>query len=681
MSENTNSRTPKLVGKSFFFTEPDKVEQSTNLSDSHAFGPMGTTDEEKAASFRLGAKMKLKAGVPNAKAFAICSGNVLLQPQTGNSAKVNLILRPMVQPFNAMPVKYFIYRGLDKADFLSDETKLATTGPEFLTGVRNDFASLNNVPVASEMLSKWIGYELGATPDTDLIDDMFFRISDPSTEDDPVNAKKDELPFVREGVHLGHFSGDFQLDIVLGSPDFKPLVSTTGFLHNLTFARAAEGIIAVAGKPSNYPEKAYREAILDFIDPAAFWGMHAFQGGVINVFTNDESLSKSSNEIYLSILRVFTTCHVNYLYLKGRIGRSYGYYDSPDICITGNNSLVETTVFQYYQWPFFCYTSDGTEVEPIGILKIEFPLQLGIKIVHEVDCNISEGNSELVIPIRNDVTQFDSIKIKYPVISIEGALVSVSRLYNVTLYETGLFASNSSNNHHLPLLDKDLVIRPIGEIRNQNNYFILNSNPVILLNQYERDIRFKFGFHGFLHIDLPEIQEGVCAFYITNHSIETGDKQNSKSKSEFMNVKNSSFQKLNTKHLKFIQESTFSFGTELESGTYTTFYEKKESKSYASHIKIMMTSVEYEEFIEIFQIQSHKIGISIALLACEFEYATMPLEYSKLKIFRPVIIYESLEGILSFELIENSMRFFSADGMTFNSLTSSSIINNLIIHE
>ncbi len=374
MSENTNSRTPKLVGKSFFFTEPDKVEQSTNLSDSHAFGPMGTTDVQKAASFRLGAKMKLKAEVPNAKAFAICSGNVLLQPQSGNSSKVNLILRPMVQPFNAMPIKYFIYRGLDKADFLANETTLALTGLEFLTQVRSDFASLNNVPVASEMLSKWIGYELGATPDTDLIDDMFFRISDPSTDDDPVNAKKDELPFVREGVHLGHFSGDFQLDIVLGSPDYKPLVSTTGFLHNITFARAAEGIIAVAGKPSNYPEKAYREAILDFIDPAAFWGMHCADGSYIQLYEGASGawLIRSGYELFETVHGLFVDEKL-YISITSEFSRSYCYYK--ENCpfraeIVNELGEVQTTLdtFQNSNWPICIIPlSSGIAIQDLAL--------------------------------------------------------------------------------------------------------------------------------------------------------------------------------------------------------------------------------------------------------------------------------------------------------------------------
>lgn len=58
------------------------------------------------------------------KAFAICKGVVLLQPQAGagNENKVNLILRPYNQPFPGLNVKYFIYRGLQKSDFFTSDS-------------------------------------------------------------------------------------------------------------------------------------------------------------------------------------------------------------------------------------------------------------------------------------------------------------------------------------------------------------------------------------------------------------------------------------------------------------------------------------------------------------------------------------------------------------------------------
>lgn len=348
MSENTNNRSPQLIGRSFFFTEPDKVEQSVD----QAFGPMEPNPEQK---FRLGAKMSIKAPFTFAKVFAICTGNVLIQPQEGNPNKVNLILRPLIQPFNGMPVKFFIYRGLDKAGILEqngaqyDETKLASSNASpFIQGVRQDYANLNGVNVSDPMESAWIGYNLGNPPYTGLVDDLFFRISPNPSDDDPVNAKNDELPFVSEGVELGRFSDDFQLDIVLGSPDYKQVISSTGFYLDINFIRATEGIIDIANCPVNYPEKAYREAILEFIDPAAFWGMHCSYGDQSQVtFSGGNSNVTNCDEIYSQACSLFQTSNAIYLVVLDQFLRSYSYHQNCSSVIEEHNfdcSLLLSTV-------------------------------------------------------------------------------------------------------------------------------------------------------------------------------------------------------------------------------------------------------------------------------------------------------------------------------------------------
>jgi hypothetical protein len=419
MSDNINTRAPKLVGKSYFFTEPDKVIQSAD----QAFGPISTVVAENQPPslelrFRLGAKMSLVNDEEKAKAFAICSGNVLVQPQTGNSNKVNLILRPTQQPFNGMPVKYFIYRGLDIAGLLTEvdidgnmTSVLANEDASpFIQALRQDYESLNGTNESNTIPSSWIGFDLGSPPYTGLIDDLFFRVSPPSDDLDPVNAKNEELPFVKGGVHLGEFGGDFQLDIVLGSPDYKQVISSTGFYYDIDFARAAEGIIDIANCPPNYPVKAYREAILDFIDPAAFWGMHCSEGGEIMFVNQDGILQVTYGESAYSIISEILISNRLYIGIFTEFGRTYNYYFEDqffriDMVSRDENIQQLKDSYRYHLWPI-CIVSLSDDIQNnILFLSIYFASSKFNAVYQKV--SLDQGDS-LIQRFSDDIEEFEN---------------------------------------------------------------------------------------------------------------------------------------------------------------------------------------------------------------------------------------------------------------------------------
>jgi hypothetical protein len=105
MTDNTGNFISKFAPQSCFFTTSGIFTQSA----AQAFGPV---DENH---YRLTANFDLPADSP---AYAVCSSIFLIQPQSGDATKVNLILRPFKQPIQGFNIKYFVYRGLSLASFL-----------------------------------------------------------------------------------------------------------------------------------------------------------------------------------------------------------------------------------------------------------------------------------------------------------------------------------------------------------------------------------------------------------------------------------------------------------------------------------------------------------------------------------------------------------------------------------
>lgn len=104
-SETGRNVTPLLVANSHFFLESGSFGQL----ESQKFGVVSENE------FRTTTKITYTG-----KLYAICQGQIFIQPQTGNPNKVNLLLRPYKQPIKEVPIKYFIYRGLNKSDFFTE---------------------------------------------------------------------------------------------------------------------------------------------------------------------------------------------------------------------------------------------------------------------------------------------------------------------------------------------------------------------------------------------------------------------------------------------------------------------------------------------------------------------------------------------------------------------------------
>ncbi|WP_136468736.1 hypothetical protein [Flagellimonas onchidii] len=302
-----------LRPESYFFSESTVVQ-----TPGQVFGPVVGNE---STQYRTTAKFTTASDI---KAYAICAGQVFLQPHT-DTTKVNLVLRPYRQPINGLAIKYFVYRGLKKTDFIpSGDTNLVShsqvgTATSFIQLLWSQLKTFNDwtdaEADAETFLAKWIGYDPVNQAANTLIDDYFFA-ADAYGDENNETIKSFEFPMVPRGTHLGNFTGDYGLDIVLSDGDYKSLTSSTGFQFDLAYARTAENILDTTQLPTGYIEKQYREAITHFMDPAAFWGLH-YENGTIWVNESGTAVKKNGQAIYDDVVANFATKNTVYLHLQG----------------------------------------------------------------------------------------------------------------------------------------------------------------------------------------------------------------------------------------------------------------------------------------------------------------------------------------------------------------------------
>ena len=333
-----NNRVSNLIPESHFYSDLNVGSQQPNQS----FGPVTgneTTQFRTTSSFTTSG---------NVKAYAICTGQVFIQPST-ISGKVNLILRPYRQPIKGLSIKYFVYRGLKKTDFLpsGDENLIgfsdSSSASELIQVLWTQLKGFNDwtdqEAAAATFKAKWIGYDPSNQEASSLIDDYFFMTNPEGNTGEEVKAF--DFPMIKQGVHLGDFTGEYGLDIVLSEGDYKLSASDTGFEFDLIYARAASVVLDTANLPANTSEKQFRETIFQFLDPAAYWGLHFPEGGKLWVRSGTESIKKEQQQIYDEVLASYLNKNKVYLYIQSELGRSYNFYENYSAAALSNTPVVK----------------------------------------------------------------------------------------------------------------------------------------------------------------------------------------------------------------------------------------------------------------------------------------------------------------------------------------------------
>jgi len=314
----------------FFVDNQNLADAAVSDYATDAFGPVVNSQGE-STQYRTTSKVR---ALTKTKVFAICNGRILIQPTEGDDTKVNLILKPDIS-YSPLKIKYFIYRGVDKADLISNtdlqpKNTADQKQPVFLQKLWDQFLKFNstvsqggiiNTPPSS-FPANLIGYDPANQASTTLIDPYFFNTIDTNT------TNFFQLPACKEGDHIGNFNGSLGLDIVLDHGDYKLENQEELFKLDLNYAHKSEHVFDTGQIPAT-PQtaiKRYKEYIHQFMDAAAFWGSH-IECGKIRLFDNLTGI-KNNDDIFNTVLNKFQTKNKIYVYIQAERGRSYNYYDS-----------------------------------------------------------------------------------------------------------------------------------------------------------------------------------------------------------------------------------------------------------------------------------------------------------------------------------------------------------------
>lgn len=376
-----------MSAKSHFFLESGGF--PAQLSG-QGFGPQSETVFNLTSRFSL--------DVPQ-KAFSICKGVVLVQPQTGNPDKVNLILRPYKQPFPGLNIKYFVYRGLKRSDFFTagnNPLVISNDAPvsDLIDKINIDFKAFHegrkqadgtpiNVP---PFTAKFIGYDATLTDTTIQLSDFFFKESKFVAAGDTFAEKDDfELPLIDIGKSLGNFAqGECGIDVVLNYGDYKHDFDNTEFVFDLAYARKPFAEIIVNGS-TDFIKKLQREQSTQFIDIAAFYGSHV-ENGVVAATASGVKTDKKGIAIFSDLLNNFWTKNNWYIYIQSDRTRSYDFYgnykigEGPENLKTGlleepTTKVVPMTaeIYGTKGWPILINNQEQTNTVTTNNLYLQFP--------------------------------------------------------------------------------------------------------------------------------------------------------------------------------------------------------------------------------------------------------------------------------------------------------------------
>ncbi len=507
-----------MSAKSHFFIESGGF--PAQLSG-QGFGPQSETVFNLTSRFSLDAPKK---------AFSICKGVVLVQPQTGNPDKVNLILRPYNQPFPGLNIKYFVYRGLQKSDFFTTNsepliiTKSSSTS-DFINKINDDFSAFHEGRVKIEnntttsipvppFTAKFIGYEKekedDATNGTLLIplSDFFFKESKFVAAGETFDEKDDfELPLIDIGKSLGNFAeGLCGIDVVLNYGDYKHDFDNADFAFNLEYARKPFAEITINGD-TPFKQKLQREQSTQFIDIVAFYGLFVKENRIETTTSSNEIIAKAGTAIYTDLLFNFFNKNKVYLYIQSNRHRSYNFYNNytlsetndKDIKIGTSDNLIETN-YGNLNWPVLVFDNNQLNSNDYNDISIALNASLSYE---EIALYISTGSisteserdfviKENLLDLENnslDSTFTKTISFKIPNINESGQRKNISCLIRFTYI--GKELDFSSANNYTIWSDKkrhslynnifpNLTITPV--FNNSQNFLTASFNRESLIN-------------------------------------------------------------------------------------------------------------------------------------------------------------------------------------------------------
>lgn len=353
MAENTKKP------YSYFFTDLSLFNQ---ISTDKAFGPVDTNKFQVTTKF--------KGTLP---AYAVTDG-LLFFAKCGNSDpnKINILLKPTKDVGLGFKIKYFVYRGIDKRDFFTKVSGVDVVNPSsplpFVSSAWDTYVEFYGS--SDDFKASKLGLDASGVPTQDILK-MFY------------SKDSHNLLYIDGGKQIGKFLTDAGgFEIVLDEGDFIQENPDSGLVFDKDFAEAEECILRVNEAPTaNFifggnaggtsRAKIFKENVYKFVDPAAFYGVHAkdiyYDDGSLvetGVMTN-AGKSITSTEIYSNIISKFTNKNKIYFYIKNSLNRSIQFYND-DINEIRINAAVEslrtpTAENKSKGWPIIIY-EDKTSI-------------------------------------------------------------------------------------------------------------------------------------------------------------------------------------------------------------------------------------------------------------------------------------------------------------------------------
>jgi hypothetical protein len=351
----------------YFFADINNLNDQTDNS----FGPAENVTVD-GAGYEQYLVTSMHTATQPINAIAVCKGQIFVQEQSQNPNLLNIILKPLdSQPFQFPKVKYFIYKGINKASLVAaNDTDIAAQNTNDLVD------SIWKVSISrglSENPSKSI---LGLAAATNVLGNSFLL-------EDVFNSTYPGVQFwnVLAGTTIGKFDDNsIGFEIVLDSLYYQP---------SLEIARNSQTFIQAQTLDESPVQKDFfehwhdKEMILHFMDPCAFFG--GFYKKNLNVVSGDQITSIQGVDLYNNLLSKFMNKNICYIDIRNEFNYSINYYKNYGTSPTDNTTNIYLrkgqsgtfSTIDYYgnSWPILVI--DGSDFsdanEDHHVLSIQLP--------------------------------------------------------------------------------------------------------------------------------------------------------------------------------------------------------------------------------------------------------------------------------------------------------------------
>lgn len=421
--------------------------------------------------------------------FDIVTGNI-------NNDLVNIILKPISAleiPFET--VKYYIYRGVAKSSLIngSNIVPASSSNTEFINKLWQRWGQFKidtNQPNLQDPTPRSFGF------DPNLQDVVFLEEIFNSGKSDDGTINSLQAIRVQEGEWIGNVltGSKFSLEII---------IDTDHLTLNLEYARKSKHLIDVSNMPSTTPEqkfaiKAETEKVLNFVDPAALFGMCYEIGVKISTYvgTVKSTTVKYKDDIYSGIIDKFLTKNTIYLDIRSERGYSYNFYNNYDFITSSSEGVKHQNIqFKGFSAPnyisqLYGWSANG-ENNPIWPIILYNFNDDRIQIKLRIDDNLKP-----LLFVENQKLLGANNKEKF--ITETKLLQNVTNGWTETINLTLPFVNQGSNNGNISQHVKLQYFRQEGNPNSPNTvfknesfldsvfngiHFPLISIPTVFLNQ------------------------------------------------------------------------------------------------------------------------------------------------------------------------------------------------------